>query len=56
MNFFPHFHQNKPKTGGIGDSNPDYVINGTNLFSNDGISDWNIFLPTFGKEDYQFDG
>jgi len=34
----------------------DYFINGTNLFSNNEKSDWNIFIPTFGKDDYQFDG
>jgi hypothetical protein len=35
---------------------PNYVIEGTNLFSNDDTCDWNIFIKTFTKEDYQFDG
>jgi hypothetical protein len=32
------------------------LIDGTNLFKNDEKTDWNIFIPTFNKEDYQFDG
>jgi hypothetical protein len=53
MNFFPHFNQNKIVDK---DDSPDYFIDGTNLFANNDNSDWNIFIPTFKKDDYQFDG
>ena len=61
INFFPHFKSNPTqitKEDGTKDEVQiqNYLIDGTNLFKNDEVSDWNIFIPTFDKSDYQFDG
>ena len=60
MNFYPHYkHQGQTGTdqeGNVSDERPDYLIDGTNLFSNSEQADWNIIIPTFFADDYQFDG
>ena len=57
MNFYPHYHQNMVKDNQGGEEiSPNYVIDGTNLFANEDNCDWNIFIKTFNKDDYQFDG
>ena len=65
MNFFPHFQINPTKIAKKDDNGKlteedvetqNYLIDGTNLFKNDEKTDWNIFIPTFNKDYYQFDG
>jgi hypothetical protein len=65
INFFPHFQNNITKItkedekGNKSEKEvpiQNYLIDGTNLFKNDDVTDWNIFIPTFNKDDYQFDG
>ena len=49
INFYPHYSTQEGER-------PDYFIDGTNLFANSDDRDWNIVIPTFKKDDYQFDG
>jgi hypothetical protein len=52
INFFPHFQNNITKItkeDGTKDEVQiqNYLIDGTNLFKNDDVTDWNIFIPNF---------